>query len=359
MIKRIRKKRIEKLNNSRSTLPLKVLLIASTVIGGADCARAADGAHKTLIDGLLKYNKKPFARECLKTGKLPNKPGEIESTPEQSDVTAVAPPKRRATLAEIYTRRQPAEFEEAARQRVPLPNRNRAADQPENEVAPGADRVAPGANDFAAAAVGEKFHWKPALIQSGMFLAVQHGFRMSQKRTRRELDGEFFGDWARSVKSLRGWRDGDKIFINYVAHPLQGSFTGRIFINHSDRAKKLEFGKSKQYWESRFKAMLWTGAWSTQFEIGPISEASIGNVGMNSADPHKMAWVDMVVTPVVGTALLVQEDAIDKYVLKNWLERRSGGRLTKKIKLLRSVLTPTLSLSNIINAKVPWKRSNR
>lgn len=204
----------------------------------------------------------------------------------------------------------------------------------------------------------ENFHWKPALIQSGIFLGIQHGFRMTQDKTTRELGGPFFRDWGRSIRNLRGWGDGDGIFTNYVAHPLQGAATGRIFVNNSDFAKKQEFGKSKAYWESRFKAMAWSAVWSAQFELGPVSEASIGNVGLNKVRGHStMAYVDLVVTPVVGTGVLIGEDAIDKYVLKNWLERKVGDKNT--LKLLRSVLTPTTSVTNLLRGKMPWKRDNR
>lgn len=205
----------------------------------------------------------------------------------------------------------------------------------------------------------DKFHWKPALIESGIFLGIQHGYRIArQKRTRDALGGPFFRDWAQSVKNLRGWRDGDRLTINYIGHPLQGGLTGRIFVNNSDRAKKQEFGKSKAYWESRFKAMAWSAAWSAQFELGPISEATIGNVGLPRRDGYStMAYVDLVVTPTFGTGVLIGEDAIDKYVLKNWLERKSDNKM--KIKLLRSVLTPTTSIANLLRGKMPWKRDYR
>ena len=204
----------------------------------------------------------------------------------------------------------------------------------------------------------EKFHWKPALLQSGILLGIQHGFRMKQAKTRRELDGPFFRDWGNSIKNLRGWRDGDGSFTNYIAHPLQGATTGRIFINNSDRAKKQEFGKSKKYWESRLKAMAWSAVWSTQFEIGLISEANIGNVGLRERNGHStMAWVDLVVTPVIGTGVLVAEDAIDKYILKNWLERKDANRVS--VKIFRSILTPTLSVSNLLRWRKPWSRDTR
>jgi hypothetical protein len=215
-------------------------------------------------------------------------------------------------------------------------------------------------DDIPTPKTKDKFHWKPALIQSGIMLGVQHGFRMTQVGAKRELRGPFFRDWGKSVKNLRGWHDGDGFVINYVAHSLQGATTGRIFINNSDKAKRQEFGKSKQYWESRFKAMAWSAVWSTQFELGPISEASIGNLGMyNDSGRSRMAWKDLVVTPVLGTGVAIGEDAIDKYILKKWLEKRSNNKLTKKIKILRSFLTPTTSVANLLRGKVPWKRDNR
>lgn len=205
----------------------------------------------------------------------------------------------------------------------------------------------------------DKFHWKPALVQSGLFLGIKHGVRLFQRKTYTELGGPFFRDWGNSIKNLRGWNDGDNPFTNNFAHPLQGSVTGWIFINNSDKAKKQEFGRSKEYWRSRLKAFAWSTVWSTQFEFGPVSEATIGNVGLRQKNGHStMAWTDLVLTPVVGTAIVVEEDIVDKYILKNWIERRSNG-VTTRVKILRSVLTPTASFSNLIRGKYPWKRDSR
>lgn len=204
----------------------------------------------------------------------------------------------------------------------------------------------------------EKFHWKRALIESGVFLGIKHGVRMAQEKTRRELGGPFFSDWKQSVKGLRGWGDGDGFFTNYIAHPGQGGITGRIFINNSDRAKKQEFGKSKKYWESRMKALAWSAVWSTQFELGPISEASIGNVGLRQKNGYStMSYVDLVMTPVAGTGIVIAEDAVDKYFLRNWLEKKTSNKLT--VRILRSLLNPTTSIGNMLHLKAPWKRYNR
>lgn len=204
----------------------------------------------------------------------------------------------------------------------------------------------------------ERFHWKPALVQSLYFLTIKHSLRMFQKKTTDELGGPFFRDWANSAKNLGGWRDGDGTFTNYVAHPMQGAATGRIFINNSEKSKKLEFGNSKEYWESRLKAMIWSAAWSTQFELGPFSEASLGNVGLHDRrGPNRMGFVDIVITPTAGTAVLIGEDIIDKYILKKWLEKKAMSKL--QIFILRTFITPIQSFSNVIRGKRPWKRDNR
>ena len=204
----------------------------------------------------------------------------------------------------------------------------------------------------------EKFHWKPALVESFYFLGIQHSFRMLQKKTRNELGGPFFRDWGKSVKNLGGWRDGDSFITNYIAHPMQGAVTGRIFLNNSGRSRKLEFGKSKEYWESRLKAMAWSTVWSTQFELGPFSEASIGNVGLyDRVGPNRMGWVDLVVTPTAGTGVLIGEDMIDKFILKRLVEKRIKSRT--RIKIYRTFLTPIQSFTNVLGGKVPWKRYDR
>lgn len=204
----------------------------------------------------------------------------------------------------------------------------------------------------------EQFHWKPFLTQTGIFLGLQHSFRLFQKKTRDELGGKFFKDWGKSVTNLRGWNDGDNGFTNYIAHPIQGSITGRIFIQNSERAKKVEFGISKIYWESRAKAFVWSTIYSIQFEMGPISEATIGNVGMRQKNGYStMAWVDLVVTPTVGTVWLITEDFFEKYVLKNWLEKKVKNKTV--IKFFRVLFAPTTSFGSILQGKYPWWREYR
>jgi hypothetical protein len=193
------------------------------------------------------------------------------------------------------------------------------------------------------------FQWGPALRQSLLFLAVQHGYAMTQPKTRHALRGPFFKDYFRSVRSLSGWEDGGRFFTNYVAHPMQGSFMGFIQIQNDPRGKGQTFGRSGQYWKSRMKALAWSAAWSTQFEIGPISQASIGNVG----EKGKQTYIDLVVTPTLGLGVLIAEDILDKYVIRR-LEAHSRSVWVRMFG--RTLLNPTRTMANIIRFKLPWHR---
>lgn len=203
--------------------------------------------------------------------------------------------------------------------------------------------------DDTANAPDKGFQWRAAVGQSLMFLAVQHGYAMTQLKTREALKGKFWKDYTRSVKNLRGWDDGGRFFTNYIAHPMQGSMTGFIYVQNSPREKSLQFGASRDYWQSRFKAMLWTAAWSTQFEIGPLSQASIGNVGLKG----KQTWEDIVNTPTLGTAMLVAEDAADRFITQR-IERRTDNFYAKIFS--RMLLSPTRVFANLLRFKAPWFR---
>ena len=91
---------------------------------------------------------------------------------------------------------------------------------------------------------------------------------------------------------------------------------------------------------------------SAQFEIGPFSEASIGNVGMNRGTA---GWVDLVVTPLGGLGVMTLEDALDRYVIRHFEEGR--GRVPRL--LLRGFLNPNRSMANMLRGRLPWHRDNR
>ena len=206
-----------------------------------------------------------------------------------------------------------------------------------------------GGAEAAPDKIDRGFHWKSATEQTLLFLGIQHGYALTQPKTRRDLHGHFFKDYFRSVASIGKWGDGGKFFTNYVAHPMQGALLGFVWVQNDPKGKAAPFGRSKAYRRSRAKAFAWSAAWSTQFEIGPVSQASIGNVGLHG----KQTWVDIVVTPVGGTAWLVAEDALDLLVVRR-IERWSGNRFLRIV--VRMIFNPTRSSANLLRFEKPWGR---
>ena len=213
--------------------------------------------------------------------------------------------------------------------------------QPE-PVQPGAERPDNGTR------------WKSVNADSARFLSFQHGFRIAfQEKTRRYLGGSFFRDYGSSLKGLGGWGDGDDVYTNYLLHPLQGAASGFVFIHNTGEVEAVEFGKSKEYWRSRLKAMGFAALYGVQFELGPISEASIGNVGKRRGT---MGFVDLVITPIGGFGWVLAEDAIDRFVVKK-IEQKLRRRAL--IRFVRVAMNPARSFANVMRLKLPWYRRGR
>lgn len=196
--------------------------------------------------------------------------------------------------------------------------------------------------------------WEPLLRQSALFVGIQHGFRLSTEAgTRRGLRGPLIRNYANSVGGLSGWADGDIALVNYVGHPMQGAVSGFIFAQNDPRYRRVEFGSSRAYWKGRLRATAYSFAYSTQFEIGPFSEASIGAI--QSRWPQQ-GMVDHVVTPTIGMGWQVGEDAIDRFVIRK-LEDRFANNWVRM--MARSWLNPSRSMANLMRGTVPWHRDSR
>ena len=63
-----------------------------------------------------------------------------------------------------------------------------------------------------------------------------------------------------------------------------------------------------------------------------------------------------MVTPVLGTGVLVSEDLADRYIIR-WLEQRTSS--VSLMALSRSILNPARSMSNLLRFKWPWYRDSR
>jgi hypothetical protein len=196
--------------------------------------------------------------------------------------------------------------------------------------------------------------WGHLVLQSVTFLSVENAFRCSKEQgTRDAFSTPFFRGYLNSVENLHGWNDGDPFYVNYIGHTMQGAVSGDIW-THNDRAyRDIEFGKNRKYWKGKLRGAAYSFVYSAMFEIGPVSEATIGNA---QAYYPEQGFVDYVVTPVVGLGWSIGEDAIDQYLIRlieahtrnNWL------RL-----LARGGLNPARSFANAMEFKPPWHRDNR
>lgn len=221
-------------------------------------------------------------------------------------------------------------------------------------LAQGAD---PSSGDIAAASSAKNdeaaVEWPSLFRQSMFFLGVQHGFRVAtEPGTREGLRGSYFKGYVDSLTNLRGWADGDPFYVNYVGHPLAGAVAGNIWLQNDPAYRSHEFGDPR-YWKGRLRAFGYSWLYSTQFEIGPLSEASIGQI---QAHYPQVGFVDHVVTPVIGTGWMIAEDWLDKYVI-----RRMEDRVTNRWARLfvRSGLNPSRSMANLMAGRPPWFRHTR
>jgi hypothetical protein len=198
--------------------------------------------------------------------------------------------------------------------------------------------------------------WSKVLCQSGLFLGLQSSVRVIyEEETRRDMAGPFFKDYFESVRGLHGWDDGDPFAVNYLGHPWMGAVAGRIFVNNDPIGKGFSFSNEKLYWKSRLKALGWSAVYSTTFELSPAGEAALGNIG-GKPWPDGMTYGDLVVTPVLGTGILITEDLADRYVL-GWLERQTGSIYL--MAATRTILNPARSVSNLLGFRWPWHRDSR
>jgi hypothetical protein len=192
-----------------------------------------------------------------------------------------------------------------------------------------------------------------------LFMAIEHGFRLgTQADTRESLKGPFFRDYFRSVRGLRGWGDGDPFLTNYIGHGMMGAVTGYMWLNNDPASREAGLKFSREYFKHRLRALTFSAVYSTQFELGPLSEASLGNVGIKPGkkSPHPMSYTDIVVTPTVGTLWLLGEDALERFVVRP-VEGRTANRFVRV--MVRSWLNPSRSFANLLRGKWFWYRDDR
>jgi len=195
--------------------------------------------------------------------------------------------------------------------------------------------------------------WHQLLLSSGAFLAFSQAFRCATEKGTRNAFGEsFLGGYGRSLGNMHGWADGDNFLVNYIGHPMEGAVTGYMW-QHNDRAyRDVVFGKNARYWKSKLRSAAFAYVFSVQFEIGPVSEASIGHI---QAEYPAQGFVDHVVTPAIGMGWTILEDSLDRYLIRTIEAHTSNPYL----RALSRGLNPGRSFANMFEGRYPWERDDR
>ena len=97
------------------------------------------------------------------------------------------------------------------------------------------------------------------------------------------------------------------------------------------------------------RALAFSAAYSTQWEVGPLSEAMLG------LSPTKEGVADLVITPTLGFAWMLAEDALEEHLVRR-IERRGNATWTR---VARMVFSPSRMLANVAGLRVPWHRTDR
>jgi len=213
----------------------------------------------------------------------------------------------------------------------------------------GVSRIAP----VKPAESDTRVHWGPAFWEALYYTGMMHAFNLSmQPGTRDTLNGHWLQHWSSSVSELRGWSDSDTFMAPYVGHPIEGSVFGYIFRQNDPKYKTVQYGDGRDYYISLLRSMAYSAVWHTQWKIGPVSEASLGNV-MLHASPGFITLVD---TPTLGAVTMFAEDVADRYWVMG-LENHTDNRMM--IILARCFLNPGRTMGNLTAFRPPWVRDTR
>ena len=191
--------------------------------------------------------------------------------------------------------------------------------------------------------------WRSLLRDSIVLLLAQQTYRLTLEEgsTRENLEGPFFEDWFASVSTLCCWNDGDRVTTNYLFHPLLGSTSSFIFANNHRASQETPIGNNRGYWKVKGAQGLYSFIYSLNYEIGPLSEASIGNVGLK---PGEMTYCDFVLTPGVGLLISIGEDAARLHIIDRVKRNHLYWGNT-----LAVLLNPTRAVANVVGGKRPWR----
>ena len=206
--------------------------------------------------------------------------------------------------------------------------------------------------------------WIRIIPESVEFLAAQHtGNIYMDNDTRHNLTTRpFWATYINCVDNYRWsrWKDDDPFGVDYIGHPMMGALTNSIYEQNDPKQRALTYENSGRYWFGRLRATAYSAVYSTQWKIGPASEASIGNTGVgyyvrnrDGIITNETGMQDFFVTPIGGLAWNVGEDALDKYIVSHI---RHAHPRNMPLLILASVITPLKSAANLTRFRAMYYR---
>jgi hypothetical protein len=215
-------------------------------------------------------------------------------------------------------------------------------------------------------------HWKSLMEQWWLNLMMEQTVRIAKEpKTRDALSGPFFHDWFSTVSMYHfgRWDDDDKFVTSNLGHPAQGAIVAAIFWQNDDHVRFSEQDfHSAAYRKALLQTFLFVTFDAVQWKLGPLSESSIGNVGLpahwwdrdckqlNVSCEPRTGMNDLVLNEVGGTAMTIGFQWLDKHVQKR-IESRTQSRAL--IDTTRMLTNPPQSVANLVRFKAPWYRDNR
>jgi hypothetical protein len=205
--------------------------------------------------------------------------------------------------------------------------------------------------------------WSRLLGESFIFLAAQHGGNIAMDHDTRDqlTHGDFWAKYEYCVEHYRWsrWKDDDPFGVDYIGHPMMGAVTNSMYEQNDPKQRALMYENTRRYWMGRLRATAYSAAYSAQWKVGPASEASVGNTGINyyirardGVWTNETGMQDFFMTPIGGLAWNVGEDAIDRYILSHV---RHGTR-NRWLLLASSLSTPGKSAANVARFRAPYYR---
>ena len=215
-------------------------------------------------------------------------------------------------------------------------------------------------------------HWRSLIQEWWLNLIMEHTERiLKESKTRDQLSGPFFHGWINTVSMYRfdRWDDNDKFVTSNLGHPTQGAIVAAIFWQNNDHVR---FSDQDFHSAAYRKALLQTFVFVTfdavQWKLGPLSEASIGHVGLpahsweqnckqlNIPCEPRTGLNDLVLNETGGMVMTIGFQWLDKHVQKR-IEQRFQSRAL--IDTTRMLTYPPQAVANIVRFRRPWYRDNR